>query len=226
MSAIDAISGQYASQANASATKLANDFDDFLTLLTTQLQVQDPLDPMDSSEFTNQLIQFTSVEQMISQNKNLENIAALTAFNGMNDAVNYIGRDITVEQSNATLTQETPAQWIYELEATAFENELVIRDADGKVVHTLQGQTDKGSHSLAWDGAIEGGGYASPGVYTLEVKALDADTKKIPKSVYMTGSVDGVEMEAGEALLSVGGFRIPLTQILAVTAKPPATGTI
>ncbi|MCK5575359.1 MAG: flagellar hook assembly protein FlgD [Sphingomonadales bacterium] len=226
MSVIDSISGQYASTADKSSTKLADDFDDFLTLLTTQLQVQDPLDPMDSSEFTNQLLQFTSVEQMISQNQNLEDIAALTAFYGMNDAVNYIGKDITVQQSVSTLSETAPARWIYELDAKAFENELEIKDADGNVVHTITGQTDQGSHSLSWDGALEGGGYATPGQYTLEVKALDATGGQIPQAIFMEGTVDGVEMEGGEALLSVGGFRIPLTYILGVTNKPASAATI
>ncbi len=105
------ILGSTVGTADRTASRLADDFDNFLTLLTAQLQAQDPLDPMDSSEFTQQLVQFTAVEQQIQSNKNLENIAALVAFNGMTSAVSFLGKDVTVNQDVANL-QGGNAVWV------------------------------------------------------------------------------------------------------------------
>ena len=88
--------------AAAAQKSLASNFDTFLTLLTTQLQHQDPLSPMDSTEFTQQLVQFSSVEQQISANKNLESLIALTKSRSSADAVSYLGKSLTTTDGSAS----------------------------------------------------------------------------------------------------------------------------
>ncbi|MEO0962032.1 MAG: flagellar hook capping FlgD N-terminal domain-containing protein, partial [Pseudomonadota bacterium] len=114
---IEAIAAAQSSQgaAASASSKLNTDFDTFLTLLTTQLKNQDPLEPLDSSEFTNQLVQFSSVEQNIATNQNLEQLLNLTFANFATDAVGYIGKEVVAESPTAILTNGT-ANWDYELD--------------------------------------------------------------------------------------------------------------
>ncbi len=206
--------------AERSGTRLAEDFDNFLTLLTAQLQAQDPLDPMKSSEFTQQLVQFTAVEQQIQSNKNLENIAALIAFNGMTAAVSFLGKDVTVNQDVANL-QDGNAVWVYELKANAAKTTLEIVDKNGDVVRTLEGPVDAGLHGFVWDGIDDFDQLQPDGPYQLRVKATNLLDENVPTTVYLRNRVDNIEMVGGEALLSVNGFRVPITSILSVADQQP-----
>lgn len=216
---VSSILGSTAGASERSAGRLATDFDDFLTLLTAQLQAQDPLDPMDSSEFTSQLVQFTAVEQQIQSNKNLENIAALVAFNGMTSAVTFLGKDVTVNQDVANL-QDGKAVWVYEMLADSQETVLEIVNSGGSVVRTLDGPTDAGMHGFVWDGLDDLGQLKPDGPYKLRVKATNSLDEAVPTNVFLRNRVDNIEMVGGEALLSVNGFRIPITSVLSVTDYP------
>lgn len=216
------ILGSTVGAAERSGTRLAEDFDNFLTLLTAQLQAQDPLDPMDSSEFTQQLVQFTGVEQQIRANKNLESIAALVAFNGMTSAVSFLGKDVTVNQDVANL-QGGNAVWVYEMKANAQQTTLEIVDKNGAVVRTLEGPLDGGMHGFVWDGLNDSGFQQPDGAYQLLVKATNMLDEDVPTNVFMRNRVDNIEMVGGEALLSVNGFRVPMTSILSVADQLPVS---
>ncbi|MEX1146872.1 MAG: flagellar hook capping FlgD N-terminal domain-containing protein, partial [Sphingomonadales bacterium] len=144
------------SRASSAGASLAQDFDTFLTLLTTQLQHQDPLEPMDSKEFTQQLVSFSGVEQQIQANKNLEDVIGKLASQDMAAAVSYIGQDIIAMSDKASL-RDGAAQWVYALEGGADDVDLTIKDGNGVTVRTLNGETDAGTHSLNWDGRDENG---------------------------------------------------------------------
>lgn len=222
------IIGSSAGAAAASSTRFAEDFDTFLILLTAQLQAQDPLDPVDSSDFTNQLVQFTGVEQSIQTNKNLENLTALTAFFGMQSAVNFIGKEVTVARSEGLLDSDREITWIYELQGTAFESEVQIIDDSGKVVREFPGQTDAGAHSFTWNGTDKSGQPLPVGNYTLKIDAQDSSGVIVPSQVLIRDKVQGVEMENGEALLTISGFRVPVSEVLAVSVpdeEPPQSAS-
>src|SRR5215213_9555272 len=104
-----------ATNATRSESQLAANFDTFLLLLTAQLKNQDPLEPMDSNQFTQQLVQFSQVEQQIHSNKNLESLISLTKASGAADAVSYLGKTLTVTDGNAAL-MNGQANWAYALE--------------------------------------------------------------------------------------------------------------
>lgn len=215
MQGISSILSSSIGGAQNSANRLGEDFDTFLTLLTTQLQAQDPLDPMDSNEFTSQLVEFTSVEQQIAANKNLENVAALLAFNVVTGSVDYLGTEVTLPQAQANFDGD-PIHWLYELKATARDVKLEIVNRSGAVVRELPGQIDQGMHGLTWDGTDANGLAVPPGEYRLRVTAENSANEPVPHDVFLRGLVDGVEMEGAEALLTVGGYRIPLTDVVAV----------
>lgn len=179
------------SKASASQAKLADNFDTFLVMLTTQLKHQDPLSPMDSTEFTNQLVQFANVEQQIAANSNLETLIGVNMMGQKGTAISYIGRTIeavsdylplqgTVEsEGNQLKLLGGKAYFSYELPKTAQSVTLEVKDADGNVVRTMSGAVGAGSHQDYWDGNNADGEAAPAGAYTIHVTAAAADGSPI-----------------------------------------------
>jgi len=201
--------------------KLANDFDSFLTLLTTQLQNQDPLAPMDSKEFTSQLVQFTSVEQSIQSNKNLEKLIALTSGNTSSATFNYIGREVRMANSSTNLSNGM-ANWSYEVDPKAASSAITVLDTKGNAVFTVEGVTGAGTHNFAWDGKDKNGKAFPDGVYSLSVSALDLNKKPVTAKVFTTGTVTNVEVSGDEPSLFIGNVKVPLKDVLSVTRSSSA----
>lgn len=201
--------------------KLANDFNSFLTLLTTQLQNQDPLEPMDSKEFTSQLVQFTSVEQSIQSNKNLEKLISLTGSNTSSAAFNYIGRDVKMANASTNLSNGM-ANWTYEVDPKAASSAITVLDAKGNAVFTTEGVTGAGSHNFSWDGKDKNGKAFPDGIYSLSVSALDVGKKPVTAKVFTTGTVTNVEISGDEPSLFIGSVKVPLKDVLSVTRSSSA----
>ena len=200
----------------SSADKLAENFDTFLTLLTEQLQNQDPLDPMDAQQFTEQLTQFSSVEQLISSNRSLESLLALQSANARMGATDFIGREVTVS-SNAAPLKDGQAQWGYVLPREAATNEVMISDQAGRVVANFAGQaTGAGDQTFTWDGKDVGGNTLPDGVYTLQVLAKDADGRRIDAPVRFTGRATGVDMSGEDVVVEIGALRVPAGRVIGV----------
>lgn len=211
---IDPIAATTSQSASAGASLTAN-FDLFLTLLTTQLQNQDPLEPMDSQAFTEQLVQFSSVEQAISTNQNLETLIALTRAGGIGDAVGYLGREADVATPFARLSAGEAA-WRYELPRGATSVTLTVSDALGRVVASQSGATEAGLHEFVWDGTDRNGNRLAEGTYRLAVTALDAEGAAIPAGVSISGPVTAVDLSGSETILTVAGIDVPLGAISAL----------
>lgn len=139
--------------ASATAKQAADEnFDLFLSLLTTQLQNQDPLDPMDTSEMTSQLVQFTSVEQTIATNSNLEELIALTSSQSSDNAVQFIGKDIEALSTARTLKEGETADWRFSVAEKSPEITISIVDSSGASVYKETRSEDAGTHDFSWDG--------------------------------------------------------------------------
>lgn len=214
---IEAIAAAQSAQSAASTagSKLNTDFDTFLTLLTTQLKNQDPLEPLDSSEFTNQLVQFSGVEQSITTNRNLEQLLNLTFANFATDAVGYIGKEVVAESPTAILTDGT-AKWDYELAGTAEKAQLFVTDAAGRLVHSSELQNVSGNQSFAWDGKDSNGRQLSDGAYTLRVVAQDAAENEIQVTMKQSGVVTAVEFDNNTPVLTVNGSGIQMSDVITV----------
>lgn len=208
------------SQAGKAAAVFGKDFDTFLQLLTTQLQYQDPLSPMDSTQFTQQLVSFTSVEQQIATNKNLESIISQLASQDIAGAVAYIGKEIYALGDKAPL-QNGQASWNYGLDLRAEETKITVRDGAGRVVYETTGETAPGAHTFAWDGRTNSGGVAPDGIYSLEVAATSAAGNAIGSNIFIRGVVEGVERIGGENLLSVNGVLLPVDNIQSIGLPKP-----
>ncbi len=207
---------------------LAKNFDTFLTLLTTQLKNQDPTSPMDSKEFTNQLVMFSQVEQSINQNKNLEKLlAAFTAQQAGNN-LNFIGKIVDVDDNQIKLQDGGSAFWSYELPKGVMNVQYRIIDSKGSIVRTVQVSADQaagfkaGRVEVAWDGKDSQGNTAPAGNYKLEVVAKDSAGKAVDGvKVYARGYVEALETVDGAQYLVVSGNKFLPEKVVSVFAAPP-----
>ncbi len=204
----------------AAGTRLAEDFDNFLLLLTTQLKNQDPTAPMDANQFTQQLVSFAGVEQSIATNTNLEKLLALSSTDQINSAVNYIGKQLTAAGNSAAL-QDGRAEFIYELPTAATQATISITNAAGQVYYS--GPVDKGAgtHSFVWDGKSLGGADLPDGEYFFSIAAKDISNKDITAGTFSTGVVSSVTLDNGAIMLKVGDMEIPLEDVISISAAQP-----
>lgn len=200
--------------AESSTKSLAGDFNTFLTLLTKQLQYQDPLSPLDTNQFTQQLVSFTGVEQSIQQNKNLETLIGLFSANGLSSATGYLGKSV-VANSDILLVGEDGGSWTYALGANAAETDLVVTDARSKIVLQRSGETEAGEHSLEIKP-----GELPPGYYQLTVSATTDNGSDIATGVFLRGEVTAVESANGATQLIVGKTPVDLTAVSSIAVPP------
>ncbi len=208
--------------AGSDRVAIAEDFDTFLSLLTTQLLNQNPLDPLDTSEFTQQLIQFTEVEQTIKQNENLEKLIQVSAANTLTNIVGFLGGEVTVSGTSAELKDGT-ASWNYEIDGASDNATISVLDANGVPVFTTSGPAPSGKSTFLWDGRTDAGTTAPDGNYTLSVTAQDGNGTALKVTTQVTGIVDGVNFNGAEPVLLIGSREVKLDEILSV--KLPNSGT-
>jgi flagellar basal-body rod modification protein FlgD len=197
-------------------TGLGTDFKTFLTLLTSQLKNQDPMAPLDTNQFTQQLVSFSQVEQAINANAKLANLVSLQSTNQTLSALPLVGHSIQYSD-NQTALVNGKATFGYELPATAANTSIVINDANGRTVFQTSGQTAAGFHSFSWDGSGMDGSTQPDGVYTFNVGAAAADKSTLTPTLSSFGTVSSVNVANGTASLDIGGVTEDLSKILALT---------
>lgn len=214
ISALTATTAQ--STKNESITGLADNFGNFLKLLTTQLQNQDPTSPMDADQFTQQLVQFSGVEQQIKSNETLGELAALMQADQLSQSVSYLGAEVEAEGDVFSLGSDGQAKIYYELESAASSVLLKITDQYGQTVALKPGELGAGRHSLTWDGIGDDGVRRTEGSYKVEVLAQSAAGTPVTANTTISGIVDGVEIDGAETMLSVDGILMSMDRISAV----------
>lgn len=215
-----AVNAQKTSQAGIG---LAKDFTQFLTLLTTQLQNQDPLNPMDSSEFTNQLVQFSQVEQAINTNQKLDSLVSLQLAGMHGAALSYVGMDITYVSADMNYDGSTPIDIHYGLAENASVSKMNVFDDEGNLVYTAEAPGTAGSNKMTWDGTLTDGGKAGPGTYSVRIDALNSEGNPISVTTAVTGRVRGIESQDGIIFLLVGERAITLGNVINATVPQTAT---
>lgn len=202
------------SSTSTSSSQLNQDFDDFLLLLTTQLQNQDPLSPMDTNEFTNQLVQFSQVEQQIKTNSSLDNLLAMQTLNMTALGVSFIGKYVEVDGDTFTADGTNSTTLSYVLPDTAASGTLTIKNADGDVVYSTDIEKTAGRQDFTWDGLDSDGNLAPAGEYSVTVTALDAESQSLSVSTSVPGYVTGLESDdSGELMLVIDGKKVSLTGV-------------
>jgi flagellar basal-body rod modification protein FlgD len=223
MTSVSSVAGSSAatSQTDNAITKFANNFQDFLTLLTEQIKNQDPLSPMDSTQFTSQLVQFTGVEQGIEQNSNLSQLIALQSDVQMGTAVSYLGKSVDVDGQTMQLAGGA-AKVDYSVPSSTPVTKvaLTVTDQSGNVVRTADGETAAGRHTFTWDGKNNTGTLLPDGTYNVKIAGTDSQGNPVTISTAATGIVSNVGVVDGKVVLTVGDREIPLSSVTSVSTPP------
>jgi len=201
ISFVSPASANSGAQTATSRASLANNFDTFLTILTAQIQNQDPLEPMDSTQFTQQLVEFSGVEQQIRANQQLESLIGATRSNAGASLAGYLGRTAEIASPGAQY-RSSPVNWRYNLERSAESVILSVRDAAGRLVYSEEGQTAAGGHDFVWSGRGFQGRELPEGAYYLSVAAKDAGGAETRAEVTVLTRIDGVDLSYGEPALT------------------------
>jgi len=216
-------SSSSSTSATDAATKGINDtYNNFLQLLTKQLQNQDPLNPMDTAQFTQQLVGFSQVEQQIASNKNLEKLIGLQSATNAFGAVSFLGNEVAVDSDHVSL-KGGKAKFQYAIDHTASQAVLSVFDSRGQVVLVQEANRGIGSYNVDWNGKDAFGNQLPDGDYRVAVSYADDQGKTYAANITSFGVVDSTEIADGEVKLFVGSVGFPIDKILKVT-KPTSNG--
>ena len=197
--------------ATTSKTSLAKNFDSFLQLLTTQLKNQNPLEPMDSNQFTQQLVQFAQVEQQINMNSQLTSLVSLQKAQQTTAAMSFLGATATVDGSTAAL-KDNKATWTFSAEKPATAT-ITIKDSTGQTAYTGSFPLNAGQQSFTWDGRGNNGQTWPAGNYTMTVTGKDASGQTVAVSTQVQGTVDSVDLTKDPPVLIIGGQSYTLDKV-------------
>ena len=213
---INALQATTAAAGSRDGSKLAADFDGFLKLLTTQLQTQDPLSPMDAEQFTSQLVQFSGVEQAIQTNTQLKSLVGLMQATQHTAALQYVGATVELDNSRIHLPLGGEASIAYSLTAPAATVQVTIVDEAGRTVRQLAGPAGEGQQSVTWNGIDDDRLGRPAGAYGVRIEALDSAGRPLPVSLATTGRVDALLQTKEGLVLSVDGRSYPLDAVRAI----------
>lgn len=200
-----------------SAKTLAGNYNTFLTLLTAQIQNQDPLKPMDSAEFTQQLVEYSGVEQQIRTNTSLETLISQSKSSTGASLAGYLGQQVEIGKPGATYAGQ-PINWRYSLPSTADSATITVTNAKGDVVYSQSGATASGPHDFKWDGSVFGGGRANAGdPFYIDVVAKDADGAAITAKYSVVSKVTGVDLSYGDPAITTPTGIYAYSDIIRVT---------
>lgn len=204
---------------SAATNSLMSNYNTFLTLLTTQLKTQSPLSPMDVNSFTQQLVQYSAVEQQIQTNSNLKSMMDTMTSSAALQLVNYVGKSVTA-YSDTTKMEDGKANWTVNSSSAASASKVTITDENGGVVY--QGSVDlkAGNNTFTWDGqGSNGADYSkSTGAFTISVSGADANGKAVTITTEVTGKVQAVDTSSAQPYIKVNGRLLPLSALTEVAA--------
>jgi flagellar basal-body rod modification protein FlgD len=211
----------------SSAPQGTLDRDAFLKLLVAQLSHQDPLQPMEGTEFVTQLAQFTAVEQQLAQTAKLDVLSLQLSGLASNEAAALVGKTVTVRGKGLAFDGVLATGSSVTLKAPAESVKVEITDAEGNVVRTIDlGSKPAGALSITWDGKNDAGITQPPGQYSTNVVAKDADGKDVSVTQDVTGTVVQVTFDKGyPELVLDSGVRVPISDLVSVSQSAPAPGS-
>jgi len=181
------------SAAATSRTRLSDNYDTFLVLLTAQLQNQDPLAPMDSTQFTQQLVQYSQVEQQIRTNEQLEGLVGQYQAASAGAALSYLGKDAIIE-ADETYLAGGAANWAYRLPEAASSITITVKDPSGRTIYEdTSVPSGAGEHLFTWDGTKTNGETAPDGVYSISIAATNAEGASIRPAITVRETIMGVD---------------------------------
>lgn len=225
ITAIDSTATATDAQSSASLKILGKN--DFLNMLIVQLQNQDPLNPADSTEFTAQLAQFSSLEQLSNINDSLKNMEQFQAALTHSQAVSYIGKEITASGNGLQLKDGQAATGHFDLEANAAMTAISVYDATGGFVNSFEtGPLSPGRQSATWNGMDLDGNPMPPGVYRFEIQAVDTSNQSVNVTPLVSAVVTGVSFKDNTAHLITELQTVAIEDVIDVSEAPPQPATV
>jgi len=216
MTTVTSATSSTASTTSTAQQTLSGNFQTFLTLLTTQLKNQDPMSPMDSNQFTQQLVMYSQVEQQIDTNSKLDSLISLGSTQTNSYAMSYLGKSVVLTNGQQALSNGA-ADWTYGLNNDAASTTLTVTNSSGKVVYTTAGETTAGTHDFAWDGTDGNGNQLADGTYKLTVASTASDGSAVTTSVASKGTVSGIDLSGTTPQLVIGSTEVPIADATLVT---------
>lgn len=208
--------GQPQSGLTGANNTIAGNFTTFLSLLTTQLKNQNPLDPLDTNQFTQQLVQFSSVEQQLKTNDYLKTLIQTSQNAQSNQAVSYIGKTVSAANAQSHLANGT-ASWNYTVPRSVDSATITVSDANGNAILSKQTSLSAGQGTFTWDGTGPNGRQYPNGNYSITVDARDGSGTYVPVTVQMSGKVTGVDLSGSEPKLNLAdGSQLALSEVTGV----------
>jgi flagellar basal-body rod modification protein FlgD len=194
-------SSSTSSSSSSAMQSIAGNFDTFLQLLTTQLQNQDPLDPLDTDSFTQELVEFASVEQQVDMNTNLQTMISMQQTSEATSALQLVGSTVTVSGSSAALST----------------GHITITSSVGTTAYTGTVALNSGTQSYSWNGVGNNGQTWPDGTYTIAISATGASGQSVSVSTQMQGTVSGVNLSSNPPTLTVNGQNVQISQVTSIT---------
>lgn len=208
---------QSSSSSSSSSTQTLNE-QDFLQMLVTELQNQDPTNPLQSTDLAAQLAQFSSVSELQTLNTNVQNSTnanlLMTQSISNTMAATLIGKKIQVDTSQISYDGSNQPTLGFTLPSSASDVKVNIMNSNGTVVRTIdEGAVAAGDKTVTWDGEDSAGGTAPTGNYTFSVTATDSQGNQITPSLYILGTVQGVQFGSNGASLLVDGTQVNFSDV-------------
>ena len=214
-----ATNGDSATQPAVDKNTLAGNFQTFLTLLTTQLKNQNPLDPLDTNQFTQQLVQFAQVEQQLKQNEQLATLISIEKTAQATTALAFVGQTVAVDGQTAALKGDK-ATWSFQVPKPVAAT-VSIKSSTGQTVYSGSFTMNPGLQNFIWDGRDNSGTKWPDGNYTIAISGKDASGQVVAIPSEVQGVVDSVDLMKTPPVLSIGGQSFTLDKIKRVV-RPTA----
>lgn len=195
-------------ESEIAAEEASLNFNTFLTMLSVQLQNQDPLNPMDGTQFTEQLATFSSLEQQIKGNSYLEQLSQANDFSQQALAVSYIGKDALIKGNVTATDGESDIILNYTLESGAASSTIELVDAEGTKVATIEGTNYVGRNEVVWDSTGDDGEPVEPGFYKIFITSYDAEGTAVSSKSYTYGRVVAVEGDSDSLIVTAADGRV------------------
>jgi flagellar basal-body rod modification protein FlgD len=192
-------------------TEIASNFTTFLQLLTTQLKNQDPLSPLDTNQFTQQLVEFAQVEQQMKSNDQLSSLVSLEKSAQQTTALAYVGATVVVDGATAQLANGQ-ANWSFNVTKPSTAT-ITIKDSTGQTAYTGNFAVNPGTQNFTWDGRGNDGRVWPAGNYTLTATAVDTNQQSVAISTEVQAVVDSVDLTQDPPQLSINGQNYTLDKI-------------
>jgi flagellar basal-body rod modification protein FlgD len=202
---------------------IANNFMAFLQLLTTQLQNQNPLEPLDTNQFTQQLVQFAQVEQQLRSNDQLETLVALQKSTQASAALDFVGKTVVISGATTHLGADGNTVWTFSSPKPASAT-VTIKDSTGQTAFSSNYGINSGRQDFVWDGRGTNGQRWPAGNYTMTITAKDASGSNVAITTDVQGIVDSADVTKTPPVLSIGSLNFTLDQVKRVV-RPTDTST-